>query len=219
MSQKGFGVIYILVGVLILSFVAGGAYFLGKSSEPKPSTPVVSQTPQPTPSPTPDETVNWKTYTDVKNGFELKYPSNAEVSSQKLYSMLSVASSDGISIAPPYQEPYDKYYSFDIVVRNNPNNLDAKSTINNYAEDIKKNCSPPACGVPKMIADTLKPYKTGDLDEYIFHTGAETNSAIVVQVQNNKTYIFRMTGDQGNVSDPYGLRLFDQILSTFKFTQ
>ena len=39
--QKGFGVIYILVGILILGLVTGGAYYLGK----------VNSTPQPTPAP------------------------------------------------------------------------------------------------------------------------------------------------------------------------
>ena len=39
---------------------------------------------------------------------------------------------------------------------------------------------------------------------------------MVVQTKNNKTYIFRMSGDQGYVTD-YGVMLFDQILSTFRF--
>ena len=96
--QKGVGVIYILVGVLILAAI-GGAYYLGKSSTPKPSTPVVSQTPKPTPSSTLDtnpaptgagETVytesdrsaNWKTYTNTKYGFSFKYPIGAREGSQ-----------------------------------------------------------------------------------------------------------------------------------------
>lgn len=70
MSQKG--QIQILIGILILVIIAGGAYFLGKSSGPKPSTPITSQTPQPTPSPTPDPTANWKIYTGKYVTFE--YP-------------------------------------------------------------------------------------------------------------------------------------------------
>ena len=71
--QKGLGAIYILVGVLILGLVAGGAYYFGKSSTPKSSpTPIVSQTPSP--SSTPDETANWKTYTNNNLGYSLKLP-------------------------------------------------------------------------------------------------------------------------------------------------
>lgn len=57
--QKGNTLIFLLVGILILAGVAGGAFYLGRQTTPKPSpTPIiVSQTPQPTiissPSPLP----------------------------------------------------------------------------------------------------------------------------------------------------------------------
>ncbi len=87
--QKGQTPVLILVGILIIIVVAGGAYFLGKSANSKPSsTPVVtSQSPQPAliPQSTPDaspaptgagETTNWKIYTNSEYGFSFKYPSN-----------------------------------------------------------------------------------------------------------------------------------------------
>lgn len=85
--QKGFGIIFLLIGILVIT-VAGGAFYLGRQTTPKPSpNPVItSQTPQPTsaltpntPSPaptTPDQTVNWKTYTNSTYKFLIKYPSN-----------------------------------------------------------------------------------------------------------------------------------------------
>jgi len=79
--QKGFASILILVGILVITIVAGGVYYFGKSqvSKPQPSNPpVVSQTPQPTittqPTSIPDETANWKTYINKKYGFSVKYP-------------------------------------------------------------------------------------------------------------------------------------------------
>ncbi len=224
--QKGFAPIIIILGILLVSAgIIGGAYYYktttekSKVSEQKPATP--KATPIPSQA---DETVNeakplssgnWKTYTNSDFGISLEYPADAVVSTKTLYSMLS-KSSNGLDIAPPYQEPYSKYYTFDLVVQDNPQNQDAKTIINNYIADIKKNCTPPACSTPKMITDTLKPYKNGEINGYIFHIGAETDSAMVVQVKSNKTYIFRMSGDQGNVSD-YGLNIFDQILSAFNF--
>ncbi|MBI3103621.1 hypothetical protein HYZ05_01650 [Candidatus Daviesbacteria bacterium] len=74
--QKGQALVYILVGVLIIGVVAGGAYYLGRqtTTKPTPAPVVTSQTPQPTPSPSPDETANWKTYTSNKFSFSIKYP-------------------------------------------------------------------------------------------------------------------------------------------------
>lgn len=79
-KQKGFAPILILVGILIIAAVAGGAYFLGKQATPK-----TSQSLQPIttsqPSPIPDEiassdpsVANWRTYTNIKYGFSFKYP-------------------------------------------------------------------------------------------------------------------------------------------------
>ncbi len=223
-SRKIIVVLAIIV-VLLLAFGVGG-YFLGvhkNQTRPPyqqvttPSVNIIQPSPTNTPMPIEDSTTNWKTYTNSDFGISLKYPVDAVASTKTLYSMLS-KSSNGLEIVPPYQEPYSKWYTFDLVVQDNPQNLDAKTIIKNYAEDIKKNCSPPACSTPKMITDTLKPYKNGDINGYIFHIGAETDSAMVVYVKSNKTYIFRMSGDQGNVTD-YGLNIFDQILSTLKFTK
>lgn len=77
--QKGQILIWIIVGAMVIA-VAGGAYYLGRSTSPKPSatTTVTSQTPQPTPtsSSIPDETTNWKTYANEKFKISFKYPSN-----------------------------------------------------------------------------------------------------------------------------------------------
>lgn len=94
--QKGQTGILILVGILIIVGVAGGAYYLGKSSTLKLSSAPVApyQAPQPTPptssdanrepsgsavSPKPSgagEIANWKTYTNKDYKFLIKYPSN-----------------------------------------------------------------------------------------------------------------------------------------------
>ncbi len=80
--QKGSVVIFILIGILVLAGVAGGAYYFGKSQTPKPQPQnqvVASQTPQQTvvPQATPsDETANWKTYNSYESDFSMQYPPN-----------------------------------------------------------------------------------------------------------------------------------------------
>ncbi len=78
--QKGFATILILVGIVILVSVAGGAYFFGttKNSSPKIQNQTVSQASKPVPSSTSssDETRNWKTYTDPNKIFSFRYPPN-----------------------------------------------------------------------------------------------------------------------------------------------
>lgn len=69
--SKGFTQVYILLAVLVL-VVLGVAYSSGKLFT-KPSTqPQISTTS----TPAADETTNWKTYTNTKYGYLLKYPNN-----------------------------------------------------------------------------------------------------------------------------------------------
>jgi len=224
-TKNGFLPIMIIVPLaFVLGIVAIFLYFQLKSKPaPQPQPTTTSQsTPTPAPvtkaTPTTDETASWKTYKDPNYNFTFKYPNETGLAKTTLYSMLSKSESSGLEISPPRIEPFDNWYSFGLVVKDNPQNTDANTIINNYMEEIKKDCTPPACDVPKKITDTLKPYKNGEIDGYIFNFGAETNSRMVVSAKNNKTYIFRMTGDNGQVTD-FGLKVLDQILSRFKFTK
>lgn len=66
--------IFIVLFIIIVIFGIG-TYFLGAKSQPAP-------TPQPTPlavvqpTPTPDPTADWKTYTNKKYNYLMKYPQN-----------------------------------------------------------------------------------------------------------------------------------------------
>lgn len=101
--QKGFGLIYILIGILILAGVVGGAYLFGQHSSKSqnqpnqkactleakicpdgssvgrtgPScefAPCPSTSPNTSPLPT-EGITNWKTYTNIEYGYSIKYPS------------------------------------------------------------------------------------------------------------------------------------------------
>lgn len=82
-KQNGF-VQFIILGVVVLAIVAAGAFYLGRSTTPKPSpNPVATSQAIPSPNasislaPTDStETANWKTYTDSIRSFSFRYPSS-----------------------------------------------------------------------------------------------------------------------------------------------
>lgn len=75
-NQKGFAPIFIIVGILTIATVAGGAYYLGTR---KPVNVVPSPTPVVTSSPSDaspistdtGETANWKTYSNSQIGYSV----------------------------------------------------------------------------------------------------------------------------------------------------
>ena len=95
--QKGFAPILVLVGVLVIALIAGGAYYFSKVKTPAlkictmdakvcpdgssvgrvgpncefAACPIPKSSPSSTPS---DETSNWKTYKNNRYKFEIKYP-------------------------------------------------------------------------------------------------------------------------------------------------
>ena len=108
--QKGFGVIYILVGILVVTLIAGGAFYLGGQTTPKPVVTSSSQpsiSPDVSPAPTDaGETTNWKTYTNTKYGFSFKYP-NSE--NWKFISLPTpVTNEDNTFVAECNNRCYDK---------------------------------------------------------------------------------------------------------------
>lgn len=81
MNQKGFAPILILLGIVFILAVAGGAFYVGKIvSTPPEILPVITPTPKLFPtsiiSPTSiiDETANLKTYSNEKYKISFKYP-------------------------------------------------------------------------------------------------------------------------------------------------
>ncbi|MDO8498477.1 MAG: hypothetical protein Q7S44_01705 [bacterium] len=85
--QKGFALIFILVGALVLVGL-GGAFYFGKLKFPQtsfPGNPSITVTPQVSPTPTPkaDETANWKTYTNTKYGYSFKYSPDSNIKEER----------------------------------------------------------------------------------------------------------------------------------------
>lgn len=78
MNQKGLTPILILIGVLIMTVMVYGAYYLGtnKNSKPEQTTKNIEQTSIKSGQ---DETTNWKTYTLGNYGLSFKYPQDWQI--------------------------------------------------------------------------------------------------------------------------------------------
>lgn len=78
MKQKGFAQVLILVGIVLIIGIAGGAYYFGKFSSKPAQQPVAQQVATPTSQSAQDETANWKTYSDDQDIY-FKYPQEGTV--------------------------------------------------------------------------------------------------------------------------------------------
>lgn len=229
-KQEGQLLVLVLIGILVLAGVAGGAYFLGKSSKSEP-VKVTSQTqppPQPTSvpqvSPTPDvssvptdtaETVNWLTFTSTKHTYSIKYPTSwkKEMPSvtendptQELVSFVSDTKfSDSLDGGP---------YSVFISFYNNPQHKNFKDLVIEHDK-----LSSPLIDNFSYTEDLLngkKVYKTQSMPSQFgvdstFFQDKDGNfiSVIFNPYRTDKPF-------QNQNSEHH---IYDQILSTFRFTQ
>lgn len=193
LAEGGQILIWIITGVLVIA-IAGGAYYLGRSTSPKPSAPptVTSQTPQPIPSAaptsTPDETANWKTYTDNIDHFTIKYPPSWSVRRIKDQIIFATTDLPGGRIE---------------LTINNEND--------NSLEPFKKlqNTNNNPISVKEVTVNSLT------VNE-VHHTSCITNNDCITVVVKNSGKIFAFSPwiQSERYSD---LKIIYQMLSTFRF--
>ncbi len=229
MNQKGFSPLVIILGIILIIGIAGGAYYFGKSQTKKPeasSSPnpmVVSQTPQPiiTPSSSPDETSSWKIYTNAKNGFSIKYPNNVRVGKENYgtspYKGIQsssgiIAVSLGIDTPKCIREGGNFCQRFiDINITDNPQGLslnqivDQEFSPSNFvlSRDFQKTT---VDGEPALIS--------------LHGLPAQEYAAGIFTVHNKKLYsLIVSTFGETSLQNDEAFNLLKEMSSTFKFTQ
>lgn len=204
-KQKGFALILILVGILVLAGIVGGAYFLGKSNKTEPvkvvSTPQVTAHPTSQPTSVPQasasgDMTNWKTYTNSKYNFSIQYPPTFIVEDRSTQSPAFIIFSDTarkITGEGGIQEnPY-----IDITV------FPTQSSLSDYIANPQNN-------LQQTRSTTINGNIFAKVEEVHGIGGAATNE-YATQVKN-AVLIF---------NDPFlqiDVTTFNQILSTFRFT-
>lgn len=197
--QKGFTPIQIILGVLILTLIAGGAYWFGSKKAPtleetvarqNPNAPFVSPTPKPPsdkplPSFMPDETLNWKTISG--KDYEFKIPPSWEEKLKDNNQEFVISSSMGkIEIWRRTKEigiTIETWFSNDLATAPD---YDKSS----YSISIHSG--------KKVLTNT----KTGQQPMYIIELNNHEILHITLSGMDNKKLI----------------TVFNQVLSTFKFT-
>lgn len=200
--QKGLAPILI---VILIALVVGGYMFIQKQIKP---TIVPQSITQPSPSATPtvsDETVcteasrsaNWKTCTSSIYSF--KYPSNwQEIKKGKL--------SDN-----RVMEFRGEDSDFMVVARENPKNLSISDWIKNPDEYTKWNID-----LTEITVDNLKGMQ---LSTEMIGIESGVKTYITEAYISKGGFIYRIQYSLPRPLEKTDLKTFNQILSTFKFTQ
>ena len=198
MFQKGFAPILILIGIFIVTAVAGGVYYFGKNSSSlrgtnEKSDAAISHTPSPTysPSPSMDETSTWKVYEDADYNF--KHPSDWSVVKIDYSNSTQITNKNQTVTITILEEQYPYGYGGD----DKFDTRDIKITVGNKEYSAKENVVNDKDGYVDFKLDTSKNYHV------LFGTGYPAGCCGKTSLEDYKS----------------SFETILKILSTFKFTQ
>lgn len=202
--------VLIVTGIAILSSTA--TYFVVQSQSKKQAPP--PQVTQAIPTPTPDPTANWKTYANKIYNYSLKYPDTLQIREG--------TGSDHVYIEPIEKTGIDQFqYSYYLSYYVNPNKLPIKDVVtHDISDELKKyiQFTKGALGNYTVYTTDTMPSQSGSLCKFI--TADESRYvALCFSPYNSKL----LTKEQGTIQEQNELKdtikFFNQILSTFKFTE
>jgi hypothetical protein len=206
-QKKNFPILTIVMIPVLLAIGAFGVLAYQKFSAPKP---VVTVSPTPTATTVP--TVDWKTYTNSKYGFSFKYPSTFIVQYKYFNDDTPFVFLDSKSFNVPevWVDGQVTPVQFSI----------SSKSLSEYVDYYKKIIDP-ANYTQSDLTSPLKGYrfdgtfKLQGLDSEEYPLKGTKITGVVIQVPNSQK-VLEISYDyvREGVTDS----IFDQILSTFKFT-
>lgn len=204
---------WVLIIVFVVLLASITTYFVLTFQSQKPPPPQIVQT-TPSPTPTPDPTANWKTYTNTKYGFTFKHPSLddtcCDVSPPSQNLELIASFGDKSTVLPQSDKPFN---GFSVYVEPNPNKISFKMYLNNAKLQLLqtlKNEIGPRPLQPPQESSILIGSRTGTmLSNYRW----AVVDVFIPLLDNQRIVVIAKEGGENFTT------LFDQILSTFKFTE
>jgi len=195
-------VLFSILGIILAAGLVFAGYKLAQLKQVKPG-------PQPTPTPvvvatpTPDPTANWKTYTNTKYGYLVKYPEDGEVVSAKL----SEVDMDQEEFSSPQLLIDNRTAALNVVIYENRQNL----SLSEFAQTIFKE---------DVISQ--KSIIIGEISGYeMVVRGADTDNRYIFLGKDKLILeIFFPTADNPNdAKAKEHFDIFNLMLSTFKFSE
>jgi len=156
-----------------------------------------------------DQTKNWKTYTDTKNGFSLKYPSDFLKYQDPSVDFFVATSSPQGGNGPKFLQTNDLWLEVEILQGTNLKSTDEYlNTLGQKKFPDKKQQLPIIVdGVKGILVDYNTPISAGNVIQY---------TKVGVIVKNEKIFIFSLSSWDNDILKANKI-LFNQILLTFKF--
>lgn len=190
-QKPKFNLLLLLLAVIIFSIIGAGSFYLGKISNKQNLTanPTITSITQAPPSPTPDPTANWKTYSNF--GIAFKYPSEW---------LLTKDGSSFIEIKEP-----NRFYLLTLSKEPNMNQNSGRPFKDLY-EFLK---------IPYLktfLVDGQQAQQT------LPRAGSENISGVLFFSKDSESiYGLNLETPRDGSKIDEGKKIFDQILSTFKF--
>lgn len=158
---------------------------------------------------------NWQTYRDEKNGFEIKYQSSHEPSTNSSYGAGSVSFE-----IEGENSKYLLYSKFGIVAYENNKELSAKEFAENYKRHVSKINKDYLSGVDIIEQET----QINGYDAYLYDGVAgdgrlDDKNKLYFIVHKDKTVSISFASSAPDYDMYDNLKIFNKMLSTFKFTK
>lgn len=210
-------ILTVLIIVIVTAIIAGAYWYfvLGKSTGEVDTSPIKVSTPsakkatesakKATESAKKDETADWKTYTNSKKGFSIKYPTTYFVEDISSDEFGVNFNSPDKSLSKPPIVILEKGGFISIYVKEvSGNNLDTE--FNKYLQETKtKSKTYTTLGGSKAIKSTLIPYETTYSDDPV----------VIFTLKDGRRFVVSMYAEQKSLQDVN--RTFELMLSTFRF--
>lgn len=209
-KQNGLSAIWVILFV-VLALILGaiGGYYYSKNKEGKTTTSTV--TPTSTSTTTSDETASWKTYTNSKYGYSIKYPTN-----WAYREFPDTESGAGLRLTSTASDPANELITIDI----NARPVSQKSQT--FSEYVKTAASSSIQGYDSLVSNT--PVKT---DSGL--TGYETTWKVTTLGSQTETISLPITYfDAKNSSndtvmvtliDSKYLEIYNKMIVTFQLAE